>query len=202
MLCRRISELRAAIDTQGVAGYPAGLIRREESNRCSDVVGCSHPLERLDAQREISSRFCLGEVRHVGRYHTARNGIDANATFAQGGGEMLDQGIDGSLGSRIGRQRANRGARGERRQQHDTATVAHNRQQLLHEKVWSTHVHREQSIEILNGGFFDCAGRRNARMTSRSLAIPSVTLGSQWSIVPVKRMLKTSGALSAFPKRR
>src|ERR1700677_646196 len=36
------------------------------------------------------------------------------------------------------------------------------------------------------------------RMTSRSSATPSVTAGSQWSIVPIKCMLKTSGAPLVF----
>jgi hypothetical protein len=40
------------------------------------------------------------------------------------------------------------------------------------------------------------------RMTSRSLASPSVTAGSQWSMVPVKCWLKTSGMPAALPKRR
>jgi adenylosuccinate lyase len=39
------------------------------------------------------------------------------------------------------------------------------------------------------------------RMTSRSLAKPSVTAGSQWSIVPVKCMLKMSGTPPDLPKR-
>src|SRR5258705_1060229 len=40
------------------------------------------------------------------------------------------------------------------------------------------------------------------RITSRIAARPSVTSGSQWSIVPVKCMLKTSGTLPGLPKRR
>ena len=40
------------------------------------------------------------------------------------------------------------------------------------------------------------------RITSRSLAKPSVTAGSQWSMVPVKCWLKTSGTPAALPKRR
>src|SRR3984893_8415993 len=40
------------------------------------------------------------------------------------------------------------------------------------------------------------------RMTSRSLAKPSVTAGSQWSIVPMKCWLKTSGTPPVLPKRR
>jgi hypothetical protein len=40
------------------------------------------------------------------------------------------------------------------------------------------------------------------RTTSRSLANPSVTSGSQWSMVPVKCMLKTRGTPPGLPKRR
>jgi len=40
------------------------------------------------------------------------------------------------------------------------------------------------------------------RITSRPLPKPSVTAGSQWSIVPVKCMLKTSGTPPGLPKRR
>ena len=40
------------------------------------------------------------------------------------------------------------------------------------------------------------------RMTSRRLASPFVTAGSQWSIVPVKCWLKTSGTPSLLPNRR
>jgi len=40
------------------------------------------------------------------------------------------------------------------------------------------------------------------RITSRVAARPSITSGSQWSIVPVKCMLKTSGTPPGLPKRR
>ena len=40
------------------------------------------------------------------------------------------------------------------------------------------------------------------RITSRVAARPSVTSRSRWSIVPVKCMLKTSGAPPGLPKRR
>jgi hypothetical protein len=39
-------------------------------------------------------------------------------------------------------------------------------------------------------------------MISRSLAKPSVTAGSPWSMVLMKCMLKTSGASPDLPKRR
>ena len=40
------------------------------------------------------------------------------------------------------------------------------------------------------------------RITSRVTARPSVTSGSQWSIVPVKCWLKTSGTPPDLPKRQ
>jgi len=40
------------------------------------------------------------------------------------------------------------------------------------------------------------------KITSRFLAKPSVTAGSQWSMVPVKCWLKTSGTPAALPKQR
>jgi hypothetical protein len=40
------------------------------------------------------------------------------------------------------------------------------------------------------------------RITSRFRAKPSVTAGSQWSMVPIKCMLKTSGTPPRLPKRR
>src|SRR6266849_7142837 len=70
---------------------------------------------------------------------------------------MLDQGINGTLGSRVGGQHANRGVRSERRKQYDTAAVAHAWQQLLYEEVRGAHVHCEESVEILDGGFLDSA---------------------------------------------
>jgi len=40
------------------------------------------------------------------------------------------------------------------------------------------------------------------RITSRSLAKPLVTAGSQWSMVPVKCWLRKSGTPPDLPKRR
>jgi hypothetical protein len=95
------SELRAAIDAQRIAGDPAGLIGSEKNNGGANVVWLGHALERLDAQREFPSCIGLGKAGHVGRNHAWCHSIDADAAFAQGSCEMLDQGIDGTLGGRI-----------------------------------------------------------------------------------------------------
>src|SRR5713101_2692916 len=44
----RGSELRAAVDAQGVAGNPAGFVGREEGDCSSNVIGRGHAFERLD----------------------------------------------------------------------------------------------------------------------------------------------------------
>src|ERR1700674_3965672 len=95
------SELRAAIDAQRIAGDPAGLIGSEKNNGSANVVWLGHALERLDAQREFPPRSGLGKAGHVSRNHARGHGIDANAALAQCRCEMLDQGIDGTLGGRI-----------------------------------------------------------------------------------------------------
>ena len=69
---------------------------------------------------------------------------------AERGGEIFHQRIDGALGAGIGRQRADRGARAERRQEHDAAAVAHDRQQLLHQEIRRADVDGEQAVEVLD----------------------------------------------------
>ena len=73
---------------------------------------------------------------------------------------MLDQRVDGALGRRIGRQRADRGVRGQRGEQDDAAALTQNRQQLLHEEERRPDVDGEQLVELLDGGVFD---RRRSR---------------------------------------
>src|SRR6202158_1938701 len=98
---RTSSELRAAIDAQCIAGDPAGLIGSEKNNGGANVVWLGRALEWLGGQRAYPSRIGLGEAGHVGRNHARCHSVDADAEFAQGSREMLDQGIDGTLGGRI-----------------------------------------------------------------------------------------------------
>src|SRR5260370_21496839 len=46
------SELRAAIDADGVAGDPTGALRGEERHNRADIIRLSEPLERLHAENE------------------------------------------------------------------------------------------------------------------------------------------------------
>ena len=69
----------------------------------------------------VAALFGLGEVRHVGVDHAGRDGIDADAARAERRGEVLHQRVDGALGRCVGRQRADGGARAERRDEHDAA---------------------------------------------------------------------------------
>ncbi|CAB3777793.1 hypothetical protein LMG28614_00463 [Paraburkholderia ultramafica] len=82
---------------------------------------------------------------------------------------MLDERIHGAFGGRIGRQRADRCTRRERRQQDHAAALAHHRQQLLHEKVRRAHVHGEQIVEIFDGRFLDTDRFRNAGVRDQNV---------------------------------
>src|ERR1700704_663448 len=92
------SELRAAIDADGIAGDPPGIFGCQEGDNTTDVVGLRNALERLHPKDELAARVCLGEVRHVRLDDTGRDGIDADTACAKHRGEMLHQGVDGALG--------------------------------------------------------------------------------------------------------
>src|SRR6266849_2657002 len=85
------SELRAAIDVDGIAGDPPGIFGCQEGDNATDVVGLRNALERLHPKDELASGVRLGEVRHV-RLDDARcHGIDADTARAKQRGEMLHQ---------------------------------------------------------------------------------------------------------------
>jgi hypothetical protein len=77
---------------------------------------------------------------------------------------MLHQGVDGALGCRIGWNRANDGARRQRRQENDGASLRHDRKQLLYEKERRADVDCEELIEILDRRFLDGRRFRDARI--------------------------------------
>ena len=81
----------------GVAADPARVVRREEGDDATDIVRLGDALQRLDAERELASRVRLGEVRHVGLHGAWRHRIDADATLAEHGGEVLYQRVDRPL---------------------------------------------------------------------------------------------------------
>jgi len=75
---------------------------------------------------------------------------------------VLHHRIDGAFGGRVSVDRPDRGARRERGQEHDTATLPENRQKLLHKKERRAHIDGEQTIEILDSRLFDRGRLRDA----------------------------------------
>jgi hypothetical protein len=55
------SELRAAIDVNGIAGDPPGIVGCQEGDNATDVVGLRNALERLHPKDELASGRRLGE---------------------------------------------------------------------------------------------------------------------------------------------
>src|ERR1700730_752440 len=67
------SQLRAAIDADGIAGDPTRVLRGEERHNRADIIGLADPLERLHAENEGLALVGLDEVRHVGVDHARRD---------------------------------------------------------------------------------------------------------------------------------
>src|SRR5882757_11207125 len=118
-----ISKIRAAIDADGIARDPSGVLGCQEGDHATDVVGPREALQRLHAQRDVAARACLGEVQHVRLDDTGRDGIDADTTFAELRSEMLYQSVDGALGCCIRGFGSNNGSRRERREENDAASL-------------------------------------------------------------------------------
>src|SRR6267378_4703233 len=68
------SELRAAIDSDGIPGNPARIVGGEKSDDATDVVRLGNSLQRLHAERGIASRVRFGQARHVSRDDAGRHG--------------------------------------------------------------------------------------------------------------------------------
>ena len=163
------SELRPAIDVDGVAGDPSRIFGCQKGDDTADVVGLRQALGRLHAQREVPARLRFGEARHICLDDARCHGIDADTTCAKHRGEMLHQSVDGALGSCIRWNRANDCARPERRDEHDTAALRQDRKELLHKKEGSAYVDGEQLIEILNGVILDRCGFRDTRIGDKNI---------------------------------
>jgi hypothetical protein len=58
-------ELRAAVDSNRIAGDPAGVVGCEESDDPSDIIRLGDALQGLHPQRDIATRIRLREVGHV-----------------------------------------------------------------------------------------------------------------------------------------
>src|SRR5437016_5925853 len=105
------SELRTAIDADGVAGDPTCVVRGEERHNRADIIWLADPLERLHAEDGSLALVGLDEVRHVGVDHARRDCVNADAPRPESCREVLHQRVDRALRGRVGRQ----GADGRRR---------------------------------------------------------------------------------------
>ena len=75
---------------------------------------------------------------------------------------MRHQRFDCALGGGVCRKRADRGACGKRGDEHDAAALAHDGQQLLHQKIRGAHVDGEQLVEVFDRGVLDAGRLRDA----------------------------------------
>src|SRR6266702_2384224 len=97
----------------------------------------------------LSSLAARAVVGTIPAYAATKSAVDTLVKhFAEHRGEMLYQSVDGALGRCIRWNRANDGARGERREENDAASLRHDRKELLHEKERCADVDREEPIEI------------------------------------------------------
>src|SRR5258705_4971482 len=171
------SELRAAIDADGVAGDPTRVWRGEDRHTRTDIIWLADPLERLHAENEGLALVGLDEVRHVGVDHARRDRVNADAPRPQRRREVLHQRVDRALCGRIGRQCADGGVRPEGRDENYAAALAEYGKQLLHQEIRSADIDREELIEILDGHFLDgrsfrdpCIGDKDVQAISDDAA--------------------------------
>src|SRR6267378_2126800 len=166
-----VSEFRAAVDPDRVAGDPAGLVGGEEGDDSADVVRLGDTLQGLNDQREVAAHIRLGKAGHIRFDDAGCDGVDADAASAECRSEVRHQRIEGALGSRIGRKCADglagelhRSACGKRGDEHDTAALAHDGQQLLHQEVRRADIDGEEGVEVLDRGVLDACRLRDARI--------------------------------------
>ncbi len=114
-----------------VAGDPARIVGRKESDHGANIFGPRQTLERLNVQRVFLARLCLCEVRHLGIDHVRSYSVDPNSARAQGGGKVFHKRVDRSLRRRTSRQRANHRVCRERGDEHNAAAIAQDGKRLL-----------------------------------------------------------------------
>src|SRR5437016_6259371 len=96
------SELRAAIDADGVAGDPTRVLRGEERHNRADIVRLADPLESLHAESKRLARVGLEEVRHVGVDRTWCDRVNADAAWSERRRKVLHQCVDRAFRGRVG----------------------------------------------------------------------------------------------------
>src|SRR4030088_3638321 len=171
------SELRTAIDVDGVAGDPTCVLRGEERHNRADIVGLAYPLERLYAENEGLALVGLDEIRHVGVDHARRDCVNADTARPERRREILHQRVDRALRVRVGRQGADGGVGPEGRDENHAAALAEYGKQLLHQEIRRADIDREELIEILDGHFLDgrsfrypCIGDKDVQTISDDAA--------------------------------
>src|SRR5271168_4134760 len=94
-------ELRTAIDGDTGTRDPTRRIRGHKSDYVGNILGFTEPLQRLHSQRDLASRFCLREVRHIGVDDTGSDGVHAYTARSEYGGPVLDQSVKCAFGRGI-----------------------------------------------------------------------------------------------------
>ncbi len=114
--------------------------------RCLPVA---ETFQRLHPDGGCATGIGFGEARHLGCYDARRDGIDADATRPERGGEVLNQCVDRTLAGGVGRQLADRRPRRKRGEQDQAGTFVKQREQLLNQMVGRADVNREERIDFL-----------------------------------------------------
>src|SRR3954452_9766279 len=161
------SELRTAIDADGVAGDPTRILRGEERHNRADLIGLADPLERLHAEDGSLALVGLYEVRHVSVDHARRDCVNADAPRPESCREVLHQRVDRALRGRVGRQGADGGVRPEGRDKNHAAALAEYGKQLLHQEIRRADIDRKELIRILDRDFLDGRSFRDSGIGSK-----------------------------------
>src|SRR5271156_2806537 len=82
-------KLRTAIDGNTGARDPARRIGRHKSDYVGNILGLAESLQCLHAQRDLASRFCFREIRHIRVDDAWSDGVYSNAARPENGSPVL-----------------------------------------------------------------------------------------------------------------
>jgi hypothetical protein len=165
---------------------PSRCVRSEERKHTADVVRRRNALERLHRHRELPTGVGVGKARHFRVDDARRDRVHANAARTQRCGKVLDQGVYSALRRCIGRDRADRRARDEGRDEDYIRAVSQHRQQLLNEKVGRADVDREQPVEVLDAQSFDGDGLGDAGIGDQNIELSIDDLADFTPLLPTR----------------
>src|SRR6201984_1384590 len=97
-------QLRAAIDWNARACDPACLVRSQERDYVSNILGLADTLQCLHSQRGLTARFSLRETRHICVDYAWRNSVNAYAARPENGLPVLDQRLKCSFGRAVSKK--------------------------------------------------------------------------------------------------